>query len=125
MALKLLGVFPSVDRVIGSALVTAVVLVPVGPLLGAVVGWREWRLKCERLSPTYIAPRDGWVCFHCGERFRNPADATTHFGPTPESRRACILSRAELMDLRAAERRVAVLEAAVRETRETLQEVID
>lgn len=33
---------------------------------------------------TYPQPWDGWVCFHCGLRFREYESALEHFGPTPE-----------------------------------------
>ena len=29
-------------------------------------------------------PIDGWVCFHCGERFRTEGAARDHFGETPQ-----------------------------------------
>ena len=38
---------------------------------------------------TYRAPRFGWVCFHCGERFLSEGVAREHFGPTPASVTAC------------------------------------
>ena len=58
-------------------------------------------------SDTYEQPADGWVCFHCGERFTKPGTAENHFGPTPNSVAACVLSvesRGFLMDLRKRER---------------------
>ncbi len=30
---------------------------------------------------TYEEPKDGWVCFHCGERFTKIGLAREHFGP--------------------------------------------
>ena len=41
----------------------------------------------------YAAPPDGWVCFHCGERFTTPNDARDHFGFEPwECSPACQIS---------------------------------
>lgn len=34
---------------------------------------------------------NGWVCFHCGERFINPTLARDHFGDNPDSIPGCIL----------------------------------
>jgi hypothetical protein len=39
------------------------------------------RQKQPGLPETYPAPPDGWVCFHCGERFRSQYGARLHFGP--------------------------------------------
>ena len=40
---------------------------------------------------TYPQPWDGWVCFHCGTRFREPDAAREHFGPNPyDSVAACL-----------------------------------
>jgi len=39
---------------------------------------------------TYEQPADGWVCFHCGERFTKPGTAEEHFGETPEAVTACL-----------------------------------
>jgi len=36
---------------------------------------------------TYQAPADGWVCFHCGVRFRKYGEALEHFGKEPVSAR--------------------------------------
>ena len=41
---------------------------------------------CRRLTPR---PPDGWVCFHCGERFLHQNDARDHFGFDPGSQPAC------------------------------------
>ena len=63
------------------------------------------------MTPSYAAPPDGWVCWHCGVRCRTPAQALEHFGPRPTSRPSCCLSveelRALLRELRALEERVA------------------
>ena len=39
---------------------------------------------------TYPEPWDGWVCFHCGTRFREYKVALEHFGPTPDHVAACL-----------------------------------
>ena len=53
---------------------------------------------------TYTAPRDGWVCFHCGKRFYEIDWAREHFGYYPTSKTACLLGvegiREELRKLR-------------------------
>ena len=62
------------------------------------------------MPPSYAAPPDGWVCWHCGVRCRTPAQALEHLmplGPRPTSRPACCLSVEELRELRALEERVA------------------
>jgi hypothetical protein len=45
---------------------------------------------------TYPMPKDGWVCFHCGERFTTLGSAQDHFGSTPESRAGCLIDRVAL-----------------------------
>lgn len=40
---------------------------------------------------TYPMPKDGWVCFHCGERFTVPGKARAHFGATPDLKPACLI----------------------------------
>ena len=55
---------------------------------------------------TYPAPADGWVCFHCGERFRTPGSAAVHFGARPTATPACRMdstARGLLKRLRAVE----------------------
>ena len=57
-------------------------------------------------GPTYPAPSDGWVCFHCGERFKSWGAARDHFGETPRAFTGCVLKGEErglLMALRKAE----------------------
>ena len=51
-------------------------------------------LRGIRASPpgTYPQPWDGWVCFHCGTRFREVNEAREHFGPTPDDNIAACLS---------------------------------
>lgn len=39
---------------------------------------------------TYTKPSEGWVCFHCGERFTTETGARRHFGPTPDWKPRCI-----------------------------------
>lgn len=59
----------------------------------------------------YPMPDDGWVCFHCGERFTTVGAAEDHFGVTPESTVGCLLAisageeRGLLMELRKIEAR--------------------
>ncbi len=61
----------------------------------------------EELTTTYEIPVEGWVCFHCGERFMTLNRARDHFGPTPGSMTACQLGpegiRRELRRLRSLE----------------------
>ena len=56
---------------------------------------------------TYPMPPDGWVCFHCGERFTTPGAAADHFGTTPDATAACRIMAGEergmVMALRRAE----------------------
>ena len=53
---------------------------------------------------TYPMPPDGWVCFHCGERFTTPGSAQDHFGDRPEDTAACRIKVGEerglVMELR-------------------------
>ncbi len=35
---------------------------------------------------TYRMPPDGWVCFHCGERFTTVGGAQVYFGRWPATR---------------------------------------
>lgn len=67
---------------------------------------------------TYIAPRHGWVCFHCGEHFQNTdkgvEDAQLHFGTTPDAKPGCLLrmqhnERALLKHIRFLEDELATL----------------
>ena len=56
---------------------------------------------------TYPQPADGWVCFHCGERFTTPGSAEDHFGARPEEPAACLIKygneRGLVMELRKAQ----------------------
>ena len=42
-------------------------------------------------NDTYAPPKDGWLCFHCGERFRTVNGARLHFGETPDTVPKCFL----------------------------------
>ncbi len=39
----------------------------------------------------YVAPRQGWTCFHCGETFMSEDIAQIHFGVTPDQRPMCVI----------------------------------
>ena len=84
------------------------------PLEYAVVGLkrraRTWATTDDGEAPTYEAPTDGWVCFHCGERFHSYMAARMHFGPTPDSVPSCRIGRDDLTALRRAEHQVEYLE---------------
>lgn len=62
---------------------------------------------------TYIAPKHGWTCFHCGETFRTVDAARDHFGATPQQRPGCMErvrlgpERGLLTALREAEKKIA------------------
>ena len=62
---------------------------------------------------TYPMPADGWVCFHCGERFTTPGGAEDHFGARPTDMAACLIKVGEerglVMALRKAEAEIAKL----------------
>jgi len=45
---------------------------------------------------TYPMPKDGWVCFHCGERFKKYGTARDHFGEAPGKLLQCRALRADL-----------------------------
>ena len=47
---------------------------------------------------TYPPPWDGWVCFHCGIRFRSYEAALEHFGPTPDNNTAACLNQQKGQD---------------------------
>ena len=53
---------------------------------------------------TYPMPEDGWVCFHCGERFTTVGTAEDHFGARPSDMAACLIKVGEerglVMELR-------------------------
>ena len=52
----------------------------------------------------YPMPADGWVCFHCGERFTTVGTAEDHFGTHPTDMAACLIKVGEerglVMELR-------------------------
>ena len=72
------------------------------------------------MSDTYPMPEDGWVCFHCGERFYKIGSAQDHFGARPWAKVACAVTtvelRAELMEYRKLELRFGPLTAGTRKT---------
>ena len=49
------------------------------------------------MTDTYPMPEDGWVCFHCGERFRKIGTAQDHFGSRPWAKAACTMTAAEFV----------------------------
>ena len=59
---------------------------------------------------TYIPPKDGWTCFHCGETFTTTGAASDHFGGLSEDLSACRIKHGEemglLMELRKSQERV-------------------
>lgn len=62
------------------------------------------------MKETYTTPVDGWVCFHCGERFLTYKTALEHFGERPWVMPACCLSRKELREYRRLEMKFSVLD---------------
>lgn len=64
---------------------------------------------------TYSQPSDGWVCYHCGERFKTQSAAKDHFGERPEAQLACKIKagdeRGLVMSLRKAEADLAAARA--------------
>lgn len=73
---------------------------------------------------TYLMPKDGWVCFHCGERFTTPGGARDHFGERPSAEPGCLIKvtvgdeRGWLMKIRKLQKswdemRVKLLEATL------------
>ena len=56
--------------------------------------------RCDVLNgpETYEMPADGWVCFHCGERFTSPNKARDHFREGPRARAVCIMTAVELQE---------------------------
>ena len=43
------------------------------------------------MTDTYRAPKDGWVCFFCGERLTTVGAAREHFGAEPEDFPGCLI----------------------------------
>lgn len=62
---------------------------------------------------TYPAPKDGWVCFHCGERFIKYGEALDHFGAHPGITPACIVKGSADMGLLIELRKTQALNAAL------------
>jgi len=66
-------------------------------------------MSAEEQPDTYPQPEDGWVCFHCGERFKKVGAAEDHFGARPGDGLACRIKagdeRGLVMDLRKAQKR--------------------
>lgn len=64
---------------------------------------------------TYMVPRVGWVCFHCGEHFTTPGSARDHFGASQGATPGCQIKVGEerglLMALRKAEDQIEQLRA--------------
>ena len=56
------------------------------------------------VQETYQQPADGWVCFHCGERFTTFGAGEDHFGSRPDDIAACLIKvgseRGLVMELR-------------------------
>lgn len=83
--------------------------------------------KLQRQADVYERPNEGWVCYHCGERFVTPGSARLHFGTRPNTETACKLLGADydlIKRLRSAEDEVqslfnlkTVAEANLREAR--------
>ena len=77
-------------------------------------------------SDTYQQPSDGWVCFHCGERFTTPGAASDHFGARPGNKLACKIKagdeRGLVMGLRKAQNE---RDEARREADDYLHELVD
>lgn len=73
--------------------------------------------------------RQGWLCFHCGERFHTFGAAEDHFGATPESVAGCLIITSEdrgiLMALRRTEAQVATLREALEEEIEINKKWLD
>ena len=49
----------------------------------------------------YNAPKDGWVCFHCGERFTSAENARLHFGFWPGEKIVplCVLAEGDIKNI--------------------------
>ena len=59
---------------------------------------------------TYLMPTEGWICFHCGERFKTFGAAEDHFGSRPGNGLACRIVQEDmglLMELRKAQKAAA------------------
>lgn len=58
-------------------------VLPIGKKLAAII--KQQCGTIERRDATYTKPGEGWVCFHCGERFVEYDAAKNHFGEGPDS----------------------------------------
>lgn len=61
---------------------------------------------------TYLPPKEGWCCFHCGVVFKIPAAARDHFGKRPDGKPLCLIKvglneRPALMHIRELEAQIA------------------
>ena len=58
----------------------------------------------------YCQPPDGWICFHCGDRFTTVGAAEDHFGKRPTAIPACRIKAGEerglMMEIRRLEEQV-------------------
>lgn len=66
------------------------------------------------MRDTYVMPADGWVCFHCGERFTKIGAAEDHFGGRPSDLTGCQIKAGDekglLMSLRREQNKLRWLE---------------
>ena len=78
------------------------------------------------MNDTYSQPEDGWVCFHCGERFTTFGAARDHFGERPEAKLACQIKvgneRGLIMELRKAEYEIERRHSALTELTNWLEQ---
>lgn len=83
---------------------------------------KDLQAKIEEGNLTYKVPVDGWVCFHCGERFTKIGSARDHFGHTPQAKPACVIKLCAdlclVMELRKAEKRANDAEEELKELKE-------
>lgn len=80
-----------------------------------------WNTRAQQPSPvplpeansTYNAPPDGWVCYHCGERFISWGSAQDHFGAFSNGPTGCLMrvklgtERGWLMEIRKLQEKLA------------------
>ena len=57
-----------------------------------------WAYFCNK--DEQIPPAHGWVCFHCGARFRTVAGAQIHFGKRPSEPAGCTIDIEEFRNMR-------------------------
>lgn len=69
-----------------------------------------------KVTKTYKQPEHGWVCFHCGETFKNTGSARDHFGETPKEVPGCIIKAGNekglLMELRRTQKQLTKIKEA-------------